>query len=558
MKWQVKYKREVYRLSRFSVTQKDTFILLMAFLGVFSPALGQVYIDAENASIRQSDGYINDNGRTLRWQANGSVSKPWVSGYKRAGSSGIGMRIGGASGSGNQRTEYCLNACYKTHERSIADGETWYTGFSLYLSEDEWANPTSWFVLYQAQQATAPGQKGNYPFVALDIESGNMLTLESRSGKNGNTARNPSPAVKRRTTVSIKKGVWYDIVVGWKFSPNSNNGWFACWVKTASQSQYVKYSMDNIKLGYYGVAQVVMQNKIGMYRGTVPGTNKLYYDEVRFAKNFNGARIPQSSGNNRSPYGGRAHTIPGTIEAEAFDNGGQGVAYNDVDPGNNGPNVARENEGVDIEARDGGQNVGWTANGEWLEYTVNASAGTYTIEARIATTSNGKSIVAKLDGKTLGTFNLPNTGNYGNFQTISIPNVSISSGNNKVLKLEFLGGGTNLNWVKFKPVTSTRVAQRPNTASLSDLPKQAKIQELQVAGVSIYPNPVSKGIFTVSFDEVGQSNISILDLQGKIVYQTQSDERTFQLELTSLVKPGIYLVKLKQNGVYYMKKVIFQ
>ncbi len=161
--------------------------------------------------------------------------------------------------------------------------------------------------------------------------------------------------------------------------------------------------------------------------------------------------VTVGSGNNNSqtPFGGTAATIPGTIEVENFDNGGQGIAYNDTDTANNGPNIAREDEGVDIEARDGGQTIGWTANGEWLEYTVNATAGTYTLEARVATTTTGKSIVAKLDSATLGTFNLPNTGGWGTFQTISIPNIAVSGGNGKILRLEFVGGGANVNWVKF-------------------------------------------------------------------------------------------------------------
>jgi len=156
----------------------------------------------------------------------------------------------------------------------------------------------------------------------------------------------------------------------------------------------------------------------------------------------------------QEPFGGVARSIPGTIEAEDYDIGGQGVAYNDTDPVNNGPNVFRENEGVDIEARDGGNNVGWTANGEWLEYTVNANAGAYDLEARIATISTGKSIVAKLDGVTLGRFNLPNTGGWGAFQTVKIENVRIAGGTNKILRLEFEGGGTNINWLKFSSRTT--------------------------------------------------------------------------------------------------------
>ena len=36
----------------------------------------------------------------------------------------------------------------------------------------------------------------------------------------------------------------------------------------------------------------------------------------------------------QSPYGGIAWEIPGQIEAEDFDNGGEGIAYHDATPGN--------------------------------------------------------------------------------------------------------------------------------------------------------------------------------------------------------------------------------
>ncbi|MFY0624895.1 MAG: Ig-like domain-containing protein [Reichenbachiella sp.] len=173
----------------------------------------------------------------------------------------------------------------------------------------------------------------------------------------------------------------------------------------------------------------------------------------------------------QGPYGGTNRTLPGTIEAEDYDTGGQGVAYNDTDTGNNG-NQYRTDD-VDIEARDGGFNVGWGAAGEWLEYTVHATAGTYNIEARMAATTNGKSMVVKLDGATLGTINVPNTGDWGTFQTVSIDNIAVSGGNDKVLRLELVGGGMNLNWVKFSsagptpvPVTGVTISSAAETLDI--------------------------------------------------------------------------------------------
>ena len=84
-------------------------------------------------------------------------------------------------------------------------------------------------------------------------------------------------------------------------------------------------------------------------------------------------------------YLGSPVVLPGTIEAENFDNGAEGVAYHDTSAGNTGG--AYRSTGVDIEAcAEGGYDVGWTMPGEWLNYTVNVStAGSYVVALRVAT-----------------------------------------------------------------------------------------------------------------------------------------------------------------------------
>jgi hypothetical protein len=74
------------------------------------------------------------------------------------------------------------------------------------------------------------------------------------------------------------------------------------------------------------------------------------------------------------------------IQAEDYDQGGQGVGYLDTSAGNEGG--AYRNEDVDIKAsRFGGYAVGWMPQGEWLAYTVRVPAdGTYSVRAMVGTT----------------------------------------------------------------------------------------------------------------------------------------------------------------------------
>src|SRR5207244_9013837 len=86
-----------------------------------------------------------------------------------------------------------------------------------------------------------------------------------------------------------------------------------------------------------------------------------------------------------SPINGVPAAVPGKIQTEDFNTGGEGIAYHDGDAANNGGQY-RTNEGVDIETTGdtgGGYDVGWTAAGEWMKYTVNvANAGSYNIGFR--------------------------------------------------------------------------------------------------------------------------------------------------------------------------------
>lgn len=66
-----------------------------------------------------------------------------------------------------------------------------------------------------------------------------------------------------------------------------------------------------------------------------------------------------------TPFTGTPATVPGVIQAEHFDEGGEGVGYHDIDATNSGG--AFRADGVDLEpAAGGGHNVGWVADGEWL------------------------------------------------------------------------------------------------------------------------------------------------------------------------------------------------
>ena len=158
-----------------------------------------------------------------------------------------------------------------------------------------------------------------------------------------------------------------------------------------------------------------------------------------------------------TPYGGTPIALPGTIEVENYDAGGEGVAYHDSTSGNAG-GVYRSN-GVDIKAATdtgGGYLVGWTTAGEWLKYTVNvAAAGTYTLDVRVAASGAGGTFHIEVNGvdKT-GPMTVPNTGGWQTWTTISKSGVTLASGQQVVRLVMDTAGATgsvgNFNWLKVR------------------------------------------------------------------------------------------------------------
>jgi hypothetical protein len=199
----------------------------------------------------------------------------------------------------------------------------------------------------------------------------------------------------------------------------------------------------------------------------------------------------------RSPYPNNTpHSIPGVIEAEDFDEGGEGVAYHDVDPTVNLMGAYRPSpSGVDIEACGAsgsgcGFNVGNTWAGEWTEYTVNvASSGTYDIEMPVASgNGGGGTFHLALDGLDItGALSVPDTGGWQTYQTVRKAGVSMSAGQHVLrLSLDTEGpnrGVANFNFLRINtaavgsPPTNLQATFDPNAT-----PTQVRLTWLAPAG----------------------------------------------------------------------------
>lgn len=197
---------------------------------------------------------------------------------------------------------------------------------------------------------------------------------------------------------------------------------------------------------------------------------------------------PPSGGS--TPYSGTPAPIPGTVQFENYDVGGEGTAYHDSTSGNAG-GVYRTNN-VDIQATGdsgGGYNIGWVAAGEWLKYTVNVtSAGTYRLDLRVAQKGSGGRFHVEVDGadKT-GAITAPNTGAWQTWQTMSVGGIGLTAGTHVVrVVMDANGSGgyvANFNWFALSATTSAASGDTtPYSGTPAALPGRVKFVNYDIGG----------------------------------------------------------------------------
>ena len=162
--------------------------------------------------------------------------------------------------------------------------------------------------------------------------------------------------------------------------------------------------------------------------------------------------------------------MPGVVQAENYDTGGQGVAYNATST--NGTGNSYRSDGIDLEATSdtgGGYDLGWTTGGQWFKYTVNAaSAGTYTVSFRVAAPSAVTDALhlSSASGANLsGNVSIPATGGWQNWSTVTAT-VQLAAGQ-QTLTVDQDNGGWNLNYLSF--ASGGGGTSSPLTASPSSL-----------------------------------------------------------------------------------------
>src|SRR5690554_1182236 len=149
----------------------------------------------------------------------------------------------------------------------------------------------------------------------------------------------------------------------------------------------------------------------------------------------------------QEPYKG-VLTIPGTIEAEDYDIGGQNNAYFDMDLENQGGEYRED--GVDIVKTSDGYAIGYTEAGEWLEYTVNVEKeGVFTIDSKVSSSETSSFRLFLDDVAITDTIKVESTGDWDTYNIITTKSSKLPKGTH-TLKILITGSFVNIDWLKFE------------------------------------------------------------------------------------------------------------
>ncbi len=222
------------------------------------------------------------------------------------------------------------------------------------------------------------------------------------------------------------------------------------WNKVANATGY---TLERYEDGHYKTIGTIAADETAFTDSGLKGATLYQYRVI--ATNTDGASLPSITSSiltlpTPGPFSGTPAQIPGKIQAENYDHGESGIAWQDSD----NVNAAEKyrTDGTDIEFcwdHLGGYDICQVVDGEWVVYTVDVNKPVVDIELRVASPA-GSRIRLELDGKTIAETDIAPSGDWYPMTSVVLPGIKMETGKNKQLKVIFVKGGVNINWLDFK------------------------------------------------------------------------------------------------------------
>jgi hypothetical protein len=295
----------------------------------------------------------------------------------------------------------------------------------------------------------------------------------------------------------------------------------------ASEVTSIELFIDNVsvrtltvapfKWGFAGQMDAILENKTnGIY------TLKLVITNKNAATTQITRSITVATPIVYGPYSGTPISIPGIVQIEDYDLGGQGLAYNDSTIGNDTSGYRLEKD-VDLSAGGSGYVSTSLVGGEYTRYLINVTeAGTYKMLVNYKTSSAiSKPFSASLLSTDLTTttplFSAPSGSTTSGIRAILVSGVAVYGdytspdftlpAGNSILQLTIPSGGAGPNYDYVTVVKS-------GALGVGDFQKESKL-------LKAFPNPSSTGIFNfgedTSWEVYSISGVKVKQGKGKLV-----------------------------------------
>ena len=312
-------------------------------------------------------------------------------------------------------------------------------------------------------------------------------------------------------THSIKDNVSnYDYPLSIRIK-NSNN-----WT-TVSGTQGGKAITTSIKDGY-------------IYFDAVPNGGDIVISSGGSSTNpsSSASTQPTSSSADQPQPGSSASTITSTasitIEMEDYMQGGQGVAYNDLNYDEMEEHVSTRSDDAGIVKAGDGYAIGYTMAGEWFNYSVEAACeGQYSVVARVATGNANTTRFSVSVDNVAGSVavDVPSTGSWDIYTEVNgTGTLKLSKGKN-VVKVNIDESYVNVDWIKLvSDNVQCPVETKPAPAAIA-----------AIAHFGLHTAPLKCEIFDIK----GQH------LKAK-TFSAASPRQMWQ-DMSAGLRPGVYLMR---------------
>ena len=254
-----------------------------------------------------------------------------------------------------------------------------------------------------------------YGFASMAWDDGGDFRIMERQQKSWNEVKDILIYTSAESPVPSAK-VYHDsiIVVNWVNLVTDNDSIIIQRRAGTSQNYIVIATLKSDSTSYNDIKPSMNQNYTYRIIAHYSDSTDLYSQPVQIF-------FPTWVKPVRIPFPGTPHEIPGTIEAEDFDIGGEDFTYHDTDV-KNITGLYRPNEGVDIYSRLGtGYHISNAVEGEWYEYSVDVkNEGMHTVTAHLATLTGGGQFSITVDTTQSEIITVPSTNSHLTTKPFSI------------------------------------------------------------------------------------------------------------------------------------------